>query len=189
MDNERWTKNEKTRNGLKVLVFVHCSSFLVHRLKEILLNRDEITGGIVIFFFGVATTLLSLNMPIGTFRKSGTGMFPLILGILLMFLSGLFLLRLFLKTRTTLEKSPTGEIPGLSKQLVLFFGTMVLVTLLFNQLGYLLSSFLLMLTLLRVLGVKRWRLNLSLSFIAAVVCYFLFVQWLKIPLPKGWVGL
>jgi hypothetical protein len=47
----------------------------------------------------------------------------------------------------------------------------------------------LMLALLRILGVKRWRLNLPLSFITAVVCYFLFVQWLKIPLPKGLIGI
>jgi hypothetical protein len=46
-----------------------------------------------------------------------------------------------------------------------------------------------MLALLRILGVKRWRFNLPLSFITAAVCYFLFVQWLKIPLPKGWIGL
>ncbi len=153
------------------------------------LRKDEIIGGIVIFLFGAATTLLSLSMPIGTFRKSGTGMFPLTLGILLMFLSGLFLLRLFLKNRATLEKSSTGEIPGSSRQLILFFGMMVLVTLLFNRLGYPLSSFLLMLALLRVLGVRRWTFNLPLSILTAVVCYFLFVQWLKIPLPKGWIGL
>jgi len=156
---------------------------------EIQLSRDEIIGGAVIFLFGAVTTVLSLGMPIGTFRKSGTGMFPLILGILLMFLSGLFLLRLFLKTRATPEKSSAGEIPGSSKQLVLFFGTMVLVTLFFNRLGYPLSSFLLMLALLRILGVKRWRFNFPLSFITAIVCYFLFVQWLKIPLPKGWIGI
>jgi hypothetical protein len=66
---------------------------------------------------------------------------------------------------------------------------MVLVTLLFNRLGYPLSSFLLMLALLRILGVTRWRFNLPLSFITAIVCYFLFVQWLKIPLPKGLVGI
>jgi hypothetical protein len=153
------------------------------------LKRDEIIGGIVIFLFGVVTTLLSLRMPIGTFRMGGTGLFPLILGILLMFLSGLFLLRLFVKARSAPEKSFADQIPGSSKQLVFFFGTMVLVTLSFNRLGYPLSSFVLMLALLRVLGVRRWRLNLSLSFIAAAVCYFLFVQWLKIPLPKGLIGI
>jgi len=153
------------------------------------LAKDEIIAGVVILFLGAVTILLSLSMPIGTFRKSGTGMFPLILGILLMFLSGLFLLRLFLKTRAIPEKSSAGGIPASSKQLLLFFGTMVLVTLLFNRLGYPLSSFLLMLALLRILGVKRWKINLPISFVAAAVCYFLFVQWLKIPLPKGWIGI
>jgi putative tricarboxylic transport membrane protein len=153
------------------------------------LKRDEIIGGIVIFLFGAVTTLLSLRMPIGTFRSAGTGMFPLILGILLMFLSVLFLLRLYLKKQAMREKLSEGGIPESSKPLILFFGTMVLVTLLFNRLGYPLSSFLLMFALLRILGVKRWRFNLPLSFITAAVCYFLFVQWLKIPLPKGWIGI
>ena len=143
----------------------------------------------MIFLFGAVTTLLSLGMPIGTFRKSGTGMFPLCLGILLMILSGLFLLQLFLKTQATRKKSATGKIPGSAKQLIFFFGTMVLVTLFFNRLGYPLASFLLMVALLRILGVKRWKINLPISFVAAAVCYFLFVQWLKIPLPKGLIGL
>ena len=153
------------------------------------MNREELISGIVIFLFGAVTTLLSLSMPIGTFRTPGTGMFPLILGILLMFLSGLFLLRLFLKTQATREKSSTVEILGSSRQLILFFGTMVLVTLFFNRLGYPLSSFLLMLALLKTLGMKRWSLNILLSLGTAAVCYFLFVQWLNIPMPKGWVGL
>jgi putative tricarboxylic transport membrane protein len=146
-------------------------------------------GGIVLLFFGLVTTLLSLRMPIGTFRNAGTGMFPLILGILLMFLSALFLLRLFLKTLAMREKSSAGEMFGSSKQLILFFGTMVLVTLLFNRLGYPLSSFLLIFVLLRILGVKRWSVNILLSCGTALVCYLLFVHWLKIPLPKGWIGI
>jgi len=153
------------------------------------LNRDELAGGTVLFLFGVVTTLLSFRMPLGTFRNAGTGLFPLILGILLMFLSGLLLLRLFLKTQATREKLSTGEIPASSKQLLLFFGTMVLVTLFFNRLGYPLSSFLLMVALLKILGMKRWSSNIFISLPTAVVCYFLFVQWLKIPLPKGWIGL
>ena len=59
------------------------------------LKRDEIIVGIVIFLFGAVTALLSLRMPIGTFRMAGTGMFPLFLGILLMILSGAFILKIF----------------------------------------------------------------------------------------------
>ncbi len=143
----------------------------------------------VIFIFGGVIAALSLRMPIGTFRMPGTGMFPLILGILLMFLSCIFLLKLLYQHKKTTARRDSLAERGFPVQLILFFGTMVLATAFFNQLGYPLSSFLLMVALLRILGVKRWRLNLPLSFITAVVCYFLFVQWLKIPLPKGWIGL
>ena len=117
-------------------------------------------------------------------------MFPLCLGILLMILSGIFVLKLLLQGgKISVKKESIVEIPGSKKQMIFFLGTMVLATLFFNQLGYPLISFLLMLGLLRILGMKKWSLNISLSFVTAVVSYFLFVQWLKIPLPKGWIGL
>jgi hypothetical protein len=121
---------------------------------------------------------------------AGTGMFPLILGILLIVLSAIFVLKIFIQGKERqVKKEISIESSESPRTLILFLGTMVLVTLFFNKLGYLLSAFLLMLALLRVLGVKRWTLTLPLSFMTAVACYFLFVQWLKIPLPKGWIGI
>jgi hypothetical protein len=46
-----------------------------------------------------------------------------------------------------------------------------------------------MLGLLRILGMKRWTLNILISCATAVGSYFLFVQWLSIPMPKGWIGI
>jgi putative tricarboxylic transport membrane protein len=154
------------------------------------LKRDETLGGIAIFIFGGVAVILSLRMPLGTFRMAGTGLFPFCLGILLMILSISFLLKIFFQTRKEAEKKERrAEIPGSSRQLILFFGTMVLATLLFNAFGYPLVSFLLMLALLRILGMKRWGLNIVISGVTAAASYFLFVQWLQIPLPKGWIGL
>ena len=154
------------------------------------MKRDEAIVGMVIFLFGAITTLLSLKMDIGTFRNAGTGMFPLFLGVLLMILSSLFLLRIFFQNKKAPVKGePIVEIPGSTKQMIFFLGTMALATLFFNKLGYPLVSFLLMLGLLRILGIKRWALNILISFVTAVGSYFLFVQWLKVPLPKGWIGL
>lgn len=147
-------------------------------------------SGIVIFLFGGITVILSLRMPIGTFRNAGTGMFPLCLGILLMILSGIFILNIFSKSKKIrVQTGASVESSSFPIQLVLFLTTMVLITLFFNQLGYPLSAFLLMAFLLRILGVKKWAINLPLSFVTAAISYFLFVQWLKIPLPKGWLGL
>ena len=153
------------------------------------MKRDEIVVGIVIFLFGGAIVFLSSKMPIGTFRVAGTGMFPLILGILLMFLSGIFLLKLLYQDKNTTTKRDSVAERGFPVQLILFFGTMVLATAFFNQLGYPLTSFLLMLALLRILGIKRWGLNILTSVVTAVGSYFLFVKWLNIPMPKGWIGI
>lgn len=154
------------------------------------MRKDEIVVGMVIFIFGGVTAALSLKLPIGTFRMAGTGLFPLCLGILLMILSGVFMLKLFFQEKNGEVKSVSSvESPGLPMVLILFLGTMVFITLFFNRLGYPLASFVLMVALLRILGVKKWARNLPLSLVTAIACYFLFVQWLKIPLPKGWPGI
>ncbi len=154
------------------------------------MKRDELLAGGVLFVFGLITFSLSLKMPIGKFRMPGTGMFPLILGILLMLLSSLFILRLFYQSKKTVLEKGLGPLSQLFPiQLILFFGTMVLATAFFKQLGYPLTSFLLMMVLLRTLRMKNWGFILLLSLVTAGVSYFLFVQWLKIPLPKGWIGL
>jgi hypothetical protein len=154
------------------------------------LKRDEAIVGIVIFLFGGLTALLSLKMPIGTFRTAGTGMFPLFLGVLLMILSGVFILKIFFQRKEEqVKKGASIESSESPIQLILFLGAMVLATLFFNQLGYPLTSFLLMVALLRILGIKRWGQNILISVVTAVGSYFLFVKWLDIPMPKGWIGL
>jgi putative tricarboxylic transport membrane protein len=158
--------------------------------KEEAVKRDEAVVGGVIFLFGGLTILLSLGMPIGTFRMAGPGMFPLCLGIALMILSGIFFLQTVFQEKAPAPKRDSSRSsPGAFLQVIVFLGAMVLITTLFNPLGYPVSAFLLMAILLRSLGMKRWAWNLPLSFGTAAVCYVLFVQWLKIPLPKGWLGI
>lgn len=153
-------------------------------------KKNEIRVGILIFLFGAVTVYLSLKMSIGTFRAAGSGLFPLCLGILLMGLSGSLILTVMVQeAREKGEKAVPSGTQGSMRQVVLFMGAMVLGTLLMTPLGYPLTFFLLLLALLRILGMKGWLGNLLLSFVASAVSYFLFVQWLKIPLPKGWIGL
>lgn len=153
------------------------------------MNKSEASGGILVFLFGAVTAYLSMKMPIGSFRAAGPGLFPLCLGALLMILSSIFVLNIFIesgiKGRTATHRIMVAG-PG---RVILFLGAIVLTILLFKPLGYPLSSFLLLLFLLRILGVKSWHRNVLISFSAAFICYLLFVQWLKIPLPKGWIGL
>jgi hypothetical protein len=45
------------------------------------------------------------------------------------------------------------------------------------------------LCLLRILGFKQWTLNLTVSLLTAAGSYARFVYGLKIPLPKGFLGI
>ena len=153
------------------------------------MDKDEAAGGLLMFLFGAFTCYCSLRMPIGTFRAAGSGLFPLGLGILLMGLSVVLLINVYVQRKPISERKPHPEGPRSTKQVVLFMGAIVLATLLFKELGYPLVSFLLLLALLRILGVRRWVYALSLSFLTATGTYVLFVLWLQIPLPKGWIGL
>ncbi len=154
------------------------------------MKNREAAGGVVIFLFGVATVVLSLKMDIGSLRAAGPGFFPLCLGILLTVLSSVSVLRVLIPARKVGgegESRPEASVS--SGHVLLFLGGVVLAVLLFQWLGYALSSFLLLLFLLRVLGFKPWHRNVLVSFTAALFSYLLFVQWLKIPLPRGWIGL
>lgn len=153
------------------------------------MNRNDTIGAALIFLFGAVTAYFSLRMPVGSFRAAGSGLFPLGLGILLMGLSMGLVLRSWAMRKPPKEKEPHAEVPRSAKQVIVFMGVVALATLLFKQLGYLLVSFLLLVALLRILGVKRWAYSLSLSLVTATGAYFLFVVLLKIPLPKGWIGL
>ncbi len=153
------------------------------------MKKDEAVVGGVIFLFGGLTVVLSLAMPVGTFRMAGPGMFPLLLGVMLMILSGIFTLQTLFQVKAAPAKKSAPSEPGALLQVAVFIGAMVLVTVLLNPLGYPLSAFLLMVILLRSLGMKEWAGNLPLSIVTAAVCYFVFVQWLKIPLPAGWLGI
>ncbi len=147
-------------------------------------------GGVVLLLFGIATALLSLTLPIGTFRAAGSGLFPLCLGLLLMALAAIFLLNLRVRAPAQVQSDAgvhaAPESPG---QVLLFLGASAFATLLLGPLGYPLSAIFLLVALLWLLGVRQWRMNLLISSLTTVVAYLVFVRWLKIPLPTGWLGL
>lgn len=152
------------------------------------MKRNEFLGAMCLFIFGLLTTILSMRMPIGNFRAAGTGLFPFFLGILLMILSLIYMLKIFLtkNVRETEEKDTfSGE--SVKKQVVLFLIVVGVTVFLLERIGFLLFSFLLMVGLMYVLGVKRVIFNLVFSAGTAIFSYMLFVRWLKIPLPRGFL--
>lgn len=143
------------------------------------------TAAIALFLFGGVTVALSLQLPFGSLRMPGSGLFPFALGLALMALAAFQAVQI----RLAMPKSaPAAESRGATRRVALFMGAVALATALLKTLGYAPVAFLLMLALLRVLGV-RWQTAGLIALISAAASHVVFVVWLKIPLPAaGWPG-
>jgi hypothetical protein len=153
------------------------------------------TAAIVLFLFGAATALASLALPIGTMRDPGSGFFPLLLGVLLAALAVAQGVSLHRERPKQAQAAPIPPAAPSSqrrdegtRRVLLFMGAVALAVALLPTLGYALTSLLLMLALLHILGVTSWLLIGTVSAATAIACYLVFVRVLGIPLPAGLPG-
>lgn len=153
------------------------------------------TAAIALFLFGAVTVVLSLDLPLGTMRMPGSGFFPLILGLTLAVLAAVHGVQLHLAKpqEPPAKEGPAAGVPpwrprDATRRVLLFMGAVALATALLQALGYALTSFLLMMALLQILGMRSWAVRGLIALSTAIACYVVFVRWLMIPLPVGWVG-
>jgi hypothetical protein len=150
------------------------------------------TAAIALLAFGALTAGLSLQLPLGTLRAPGSGFFPFALGLMLVALAAGELLRLRLAKPKPAPAAPAPAAPapaadGAARRVVLFMAVVAVTTAMLQPIGYVGSSFLLMLGLLRVLGL-RWGASALIAALSAAAGHVLFVLWLRIPMPAGPFG-
>lgn len=143
----------------------------------------------LLLLFGAVTALLALQLPLGRLHAPGSGLFPLVLGLVLMGLAAGHLGQVVVARAASAAPAASARPLTRISRVVLFLATLALATGLLNTLGYPLVAFFLMLALLEILDLRRRRNAVMIAASAAALAYLLFVQWLRIPLPKGWIGM
>ena len=122
----------------------------------------------------------------GTLRVPQTGFFPKTLVILLLLLS-LVLLVQALRQKETERGSQKIAADGWSR-IAATLATMIGFALVLERLGFLLSTFLLMMLLLRAIEAPRWPKVFMVALVTALASYGLFAWLLGVPLPAGVLG-
>jgi divalent metal cation (Fe/Co/Zn/Cd) transporter len=164
-----------------------------HRFPVSRFEDLAMTAAIALFVFAVATVLASLTLAVGTVRAPGSGLFPLVLGLLLAVLS---LAQGASVYRQHHRRAPATSGPAVAaerfsdgtRRVLLFMGAVAVAVALLPVIGYALASLLLMAALLRIFGVVRWPVIGVLSVATASMCWLVFVRILAIPLPAGLPG-
>jgi putative tricarboxylic transport membrane protein len=149
---------------------------------------DSLAAGILFVLFALATVWLSLRMPIGTFRSAGPGLFPLCLGLLLAVLATVHTVRTALAIRRASPRSARPQREGSLKPVLGFLAAIAFAAALLEHAGYAPTACVVVFALLQLLAPRSRLRNATLALASAAVAHLVFVQWLQIPFPQGWLG-
>ncbi len=150
-------------------------------------NRDRVSG-IFLFLLGLGVCWKSLTYPLGSLRRPGGGLFPLIASILLMGLSAIITGQAFWGKDS--GKGPqTQFFPGKEALPRISFGFAALLgyRYLLPVIGFAPATCSFIFVLSKFLGKYGWKASLSFSLVTAVIAYFLFEVWLRIPMPRSMI--
>ncbi|MGN1190135.1 MAG: tripartite tricarboxylate transporter TctB family protein [Candidatus Ornithospirochaeta sp.] len=138
--------------------------------------------GIVLFAVSILGIVMSFisHKDFNVEWKLSPYLFPLIISIFLFILS-ISILASSLKENEKRKEKEKGDI----KSLLIFGLICVFYLLVLNFLGFVLSSILLLISLMILLGERRWWFIALVSIISTVVIYLLFAKYLSVMLPKG----
>ena len=147
----------------------------------------QITGAVLILS-AVCLIRESLRLRYYTPLGPGPGFFPLWLSILLGILGVAMCWR---ATRGVLEPMPAdfyADRRG-ALRIAAVVGALVAVIALLEPLGFRLAMLSFYLFILTVLGRQHWVLTGGIALAGSVGVYYVFVHWLAVPLPIGFLGI
>lgn len=133
----------------------------------------------VVSVFGISMSFIS-HKDFNVEWKLSPYLFPLIISFFLLILS-ISIIMQGLKDES--EKKEKSKID--IKSLLIFGLICLLYLLVFNFLGFVLSTIILLVLLMMLLGERRWWFILLVSVISSLVIYLLFAKYLSVMLPKG----
>lgn len=140
-------------------------------------------SSLLLLFFSVFICLDSYWLKLGTPSSPGPGFFSFGAGLILGVLS---LIEFF---KSSVEKHEQKKIErGEKYKIVLVLAALAAYGLVLEWIGFLLSTFTLLIFLLRVIVPQRWTRVLVTAFLSSLCSYLLFEVWLKAQLPRGFLG-
>lgn len=151
------------------------------------MNRWDQLSGLFWLVISIIVCVESVWAHIGTFKNPGPGFLPLITGVVL----GLF--AIILLTTNTPRKGVDGKITNPFKgvnwgRVILLLIPLFAYTMFLPWLGYLITTFGLMLFLFIVIERSKLWIEIMIALFTVLGTYLVFYKWLGIQLPRGIFG-
>jgi putative tricarboxylic transport membrane protein len=145
-------------------------------------NTGDVIGGLVLCALSIAAGIGSVSLRIGSPTEPQSGFFPFAGSMLLFVFSVVIILQGLLGPQK--EREAAGK-AGRPTALVLVMTVLVAAL---NPLGYVVSTFIASGFILRIMGVKSWRVLIITGLCLSVGTYLLFDKLLGVDLPVGFLA-
>ena len=149
--------------------------------------RSTIAVGAILLALAGYVFLAAIALPFGTIRVPQTAFFPKILALLLGIFSVLLLARALggnEPPQASEKIEPEGWIRiGVTLAALAGFAFAI------ERLGFVFTTFLLMILLLRAIEAQKWRKVILVALATALISYAMFSWLLGVPLPAGVLGI
>lgn len=143
----------------------------------------DIGSSVFFMAFGIFVAWQSEKLSFGSFRAPGPGFFPYCLGLILLALSCV------VAVQEIRKKGAGGHEAGLRKdRVIIALAGIFAYAFIVDFLGYLVSSFILMFLLIKMMVKKSWWFAPVVACLISLASYILFNVWLKVSLPAGLGG-
>lgn len=133
--------------------------------------------------FSIAILIESIHLGIGALRNPGMGFMAFGASGLLVILSSIVFLQTFYEKEEAITTSLFSK--AICKRVLLLLIPLLIYPWMMPLVGYLISTFLLMLFFFWILERKKVWLVLILSFLTTIITYYVFSVWLNCQFPSG----
>jgi putative tricarboxylic transport membrane protein len=152
-------------------------------------NKKDFASGLVLLALGLFLAFQSIRLPLWGGSGPEAGFYPLTIAVIIVSLSLFLVLKSGIFTRPNGEEKLTAQ--GMEKirlhKVFAYLVLMLLYGILVESLGFLITSALLLFLILKFVERQGWKATLLVGVPSIVISYALFVYFLQVPLPRGFL--
>jgi putative tricarboxylic transport membrane protein len=146
------------------------------------MKRFQISLIVIWMGLGLFAAITSYSLGLKGITGPGPGLMPFLVGVLLFLTSVYLLIGSFLKRQDGVN--PEGQSKVNLRKASLAVISLIAYALFMERLGFLITTTLLLITLFKGMGTKRWSSVVLISVLTSLITYFAFT-YLRLRLPMG----
>ncbi len=150
--------------------------------------KKECILDIVMFLIGVVFVTEALRLGLGNVNRPKPGFLPFYTGAALVLVSASSLINKFLAAKKEKDEGRNRVAGGSFLNVIGVIGAMVVYVMVLPHLGYLTSTFFLLIFLFKAAGIRKWAFVAVAAFLAVSLSYIVFSSWLNLRFPRGFLG-